>query len=173
MIFSSTVICAATPKGSNADGCPKTTRTISTPTWPSRSNWRDTRALVVGQCCSLELVFQAVVPTAAGRGGARVRRSEARADVEALNAKTPSRWAEAEAARPRLRVAPNRVLWHWPCFLAPSSASVRSEKKARPHLTLGIRLILIFFDSAQRLVVRRWRLIGYFPILTFFIRLSV
>jgi hypothetical protein len=35
--------------------------------------------------------------------------------------------------------------------------SVRSEKKARPRLTLGIRLILTFFDSAQCLMVRRWR----------------
>jgi hypothetical protein len=43
--------------------------------------------------------------------------------------------------------------------------SVRSEKKARPRLTLGIRLISTFFDSAQCLMVRRWRLIGYFPIL--------
>jgi hypothetical protein len=32
---------------------------------------------------------------------------------------------------------------------------------------------LNFFDSAQCLMVRRWRLIGYFPILTFLIRLSV
>jgi hypothetical protein len=32
---------------------------------------------------------------------------------------------------------------------------------------------LTFFYSAQCLMVRRWRLIGYFPILTFLIRLSV
>jgi hypothetical protein len=35
----------------------------------------------------------------------------------------------------------------------------------RPRLTLGIRLILTFFDSAHCLMVRRWRLIGHFPIL--------
>jgi hypothetical protein len=32
---------------------------------------------------------------------------------------------------------------------------------------------LNFFDSAQCLMVPRWRLIGYFPISTFSIRLSV
>jgi hypothetical protein len=36
-------------------------------------------------------------------------------------------------------------------------------KKARPRLTLGIRLISTF--SIRCLMVRRWRLIGYFPIL--------
>ena len=33
--------------------------------------------------------------------------------------------------------------------------------------------ILTFFDSTQCLMVRRWRLIGHFPISTFLIRLSV
>jgi hypothetical protein len=45
---------------------------------------------------------------------------------------------------------------------------VRSEKKARPNsATSQLRnpFNLNFFDSAQCLMVRRWRLIGLFPIL--------
>jgi hypothetical protein len=45
---------------------------------------------------------------------------------------------------------------------------VRSEKKARPRLKLRNPFNLNFFDSAQCLMVRRWRLIGYFPDLNFF-----
>jgi hypothetical protein len=54
--------------------------------------------------------------------------------------------------------------WREQSVATPQGAiSVRSEKKARPRLTLGIRLT--FLNSAQCLMVRRWRLIGYFPIL--------
>jgi hypothetical protein len=60
--------------------------------------------------------------------------------------------------------------WKGPCFQTNPHAtlyartSVRSEKKARPRLARN-PFNLNFFDSAQCLMVRRWRLIGYFPIL--------
>jgi hypothetical protein len=48
----------------------------------------------------------------------------------------------------------------------PFAASVRSEKKARPRLALVPfnPFNLVFLYSAQCLMVRRWRLIGYIPL---------
>jgi hypothetical protein len=47
----------------------------------------------------------------------------------------------------------------------------RKESSSTSHARNPFNLN--FFDSAQCLMVRRWRLIGYFPVLTFLIRLSI
>jgi hypothetical protein len=47
----------------------------------------------------------------------------------------------------------------------------RKESSSTSHARNPFNLN--FFDSAQCLMVRRWRLIGHFPILTFLFRLSV
>jgi hypothetical protein len=47
----------------------------------------------------------------------------------------------------------------------------RKESSSTSHARNPFNLN--FFDSAQCQMVRSWRLIGYFPILTFLIRLSV